>query len=172
MALDRGTLAKIDRRVFAELDHTDGVQMVKVPVSDAVWSTWRRYCETIGLSMGEGVAGLIAHELHSLVDSGVDDAAVFDVEKDRLAQERARRLDSRERHLDARAYELAGLEEHLREWEQRIRARATASTGQVRREPKVGRNEPCPCGSGLKYKRCHGGGVGRWEGPGLSSPGL
>ena len=22
--------------------------------------------------------------------------------------------------------------------------------------PKVGRNDPCPCGSGLKYKRCHG----------------
>ncbi|MFZ4701714.1 MAG: tetratricopeptide repeat protein, partial [Candidatus Methylumidiphilus sp.] len=22
--------------------------------------------------------------------------------------------------------------------------------------PKIGRNEPCPCGSGLKYKRCHG----------------
>jgi uncharacterized protein YchJ len=22
--------------------------------------------------------------------------------------------------------------------------------------PKVGRNEPCPCGSGEKYKRCHG----------------
>ena len=21
---------------------------------------------------------------------------------------------------------------------------------------KVGRNEPCPCGSGLKYKKCHG----------------
>ena len=21
---------------------------------------------------------------------------------------------------------------------------------------KVGRNEPCPCGSGLKYKHCHG----------------
>ncbi len=27
----------------------------------------------------------------------------------------------------------------------------------VRREqPKVGRNEPCPCGSGRKYKQCHG----------------
>ncbi len=24
------------------------------------------------------------------------------------------------------------------------------------REQKVGRNEPCPCGSGLKYKKCHG----------------
>ena len=21
---------------------------------------------------------------------------------------------------------------------------------------KIGRNEPCPCGSGKKYKRCHG----------------
>ena len=26
----------------------------------------------------------------------------------------------------------------------------------VRREKKVGRNEPCPCGSGKKYKTCHG----------------
>jgi hypothetical protein len=26
----------------------------------------------------------------------------------------------------------------------------------VRSEPKVGRNDPCPCGSGLKYKKCHG----------------
>jgi uncharacterized protein YecA (UPF0149 family) len=27
----------------------------------------------------------------------------------------------------------------------------------VRRdEPKVGRNDPCPCGSGKKYKKCHG----------------
>ena len=25
-----------------------------------------------------------------------------------------------------------------------------------RTEPKVGRNDPCPCGSGLKYKKCHG----------------
>ena len=26
----------------------------------------------------------------------------------------------------------------------------------VRTEPKVGRNEPCPCGSGVKYKKCCG----------------
>jgi preprotein translocase subunit SecA len=26
----------------------------------------------------------------------------------------------------------------------------------VRVERKVGRNEPCPCGSGKKYKHCHG----------------
>src|SRR2546428_10884930 len=26
----------------------------------------------------------------------------------------------------------------------------------VRNQPKVGRNDPCPCGSGKKYKKCHG----------------
>ena len=26
----------------------------------------------------------------------------------------------------------------------------------VREAPKVGRNDPCPCGSGKKYKQCHG----------------
>jgi preprotein translocase subunit SecA len=26
----------------------------------------------------------------------------------------------------------------------------------VRQTPKVGRNDPCPCGSGKKYKKCHG----------------
>ena len=26
----------------------------------------------------------------------------------------------------------------------------------IRSEKKVGRNDPCPCGSGKKYKQCHG----------------
>ena len=25
-----------------------------------------------------------------------------------------------------------------------------------RETPKVGRNDPCPCGSGQKFKKCHG----------------
>lgn len=33
----------------------------------------------------------------------------------------------------------------------------TGPSGPVRREgPKVGRNDPCPCGSGQKFKACHG----------------
>ncbi len=35
---------------------------------------------------------------------------------------------------------------------QRVRASAAAD----KNEPKVGRNDPCPCGSGKKYKKCHG----------------
>ena len=26
----------------------------------------------------------------------------------------------------------------------------------VRQNPKIGRNDPCPCGSGKKYKKCCG----------------
>ena len=38
---------------------------------------------------------------------------------------------------------------------------AMRAAAQVGRQPvhvatKVGRNDPCPCGSGKKYKRCHG----------------
>ena len=33
---------------------------------------------------------------------------------------------------------------------------ATSHQPEVRDERKVGRNEPCPCGSGKKYKQCHG----------------
>jgi len=31
-----------------------------------------------------------------------------------------------------------------------------SNTKSVKKEPEVGRNDPCPCGSGKKYKKCHG----------------
>ncbi|MGZ3697823.1 MAG: SEC-C metal-binding domain-containing protein, partial [Bdellovibrionota bacterium] len=32
----------------------------------------------------------------------------------------------------------------------------TDTTNENSQTPQVGRNEPCPCGSGKKFKRCHG----------------
>lgn len=155
MALNQGKLANIDRRVFAELDRIVGSQAVKVPVSAAVWSTWRRYCEAIGLSMGEGVAGLIAHELETVVDDSGIAGPVFSEQAEREAADRMSRLDTRECELAARA-------ESLRLREQDLRSLGLRVGGQERRPglqsriPNVGRNERCPCGSGFKYKRCHG----------------
>jgi len=39
-----------------------------------------------------------------------------------------------------------------------VESRAADSPGTPYRRvgPKVGRNDPCPCGSGLKFKKCHG----------------
>lgn len=33
---------------------------------------------------------------------------------------------------------------------------SAGGTTKVRKEPKIGRNDPCPCGSGKKYKQCCG----------------
>ncbi|MBY0414152.1 MAG: SEC-C domain-containing protein [Bdellovibrionales bacterium] len=48
----------------------------------------------------------------------------------------------------------AQLEAHKRAME----AEAVKEIAQAikRTNPKVGRNDPCPCGSGKKYKQCHG----------------
>jgi len=53
------------------------------------------------------------------------------------------------KRLDMSKYE-TGRTEALKNSEQEQRVQP------VRVEKKVGRNEPCPCGSGKKYKNCHG----------------
>lgn len=51
----------------------------------------------------------------------------------------------------------AGRAYHRFAAERRATARLEREANTVRREaPKVGRNEPCPCGSGRKYKQCCG----------------
>ena len=40
-------------------------------------------------------------------------------------------------------------------WSGAARATVTPVTNEPE-IPKVGRNDPCPCGSGKKYKKCHG----------------
>ena len=147
MDLDRGALAKIDRRILSGLGHDESYRMVRVPVSAALWSTWRRYCAAVGVSMGRGIAGLIAHELGTVVGDDVDSGTVFVAELQRQLVTRSGDLDARERRLEAR-------ERSLRASERRLRARTTPLVSSAR--VRVGRNERCPCGSGFKYKRCHG----------------
>jgi preprotein translocase subunit SecA len=48
-------------------------------------------------------------------------------------------------------YQHAGYDEALGEGEGQPQAVSPADAG-----PKIGRNDPCPCGSGKKYKHCHG----------------
>ncbi len=156
MTLDRGRLGKIDQRVFAELDQGDGVQVVKVPVSAAVWSTWRRYCEAMGVSMGEGVARLIFGELETVVDGVGTTAAELADQIAEKAAERSERMDARQRELAVRAEGLRTKEERLRTWERELRT-PRSPAAHPRYGVKVGRNERCPCGSGFKYKHCHGG---------------
>lgn len=47
-------------------------------------------------------------------------------------------------------------ERELEEAKKASNPQATEQKSQQRKEPKVGRNAPCPCGSGKKYKKCCG----------------
>lgn len=167
MALDRGKLANVDRRLLAELDRSEDWQLVKVPASSTTWSTWKRYCDVVGLSMGRAIAALIDLELASVVDEDVDAAGA-------VIKERTRMLDQRARELDEREDKLRRREDRFGRRRRPTRAELERMADQI--EPAdpdwtdpspvenpldpvifkdVGRNEQCPCGSGLKFKNCH-----------------
>jgi uncharacterized protein YecA (UPF0149 family) len=117
-----------------------------------------------GISMGRGITALIEHELlgvggESIVDEG------------RLLAERAEeRFLAPEARVAARESAIADAEESLRRRteqlrrredlfearEQRVEVEVKLSAHPTNAIRRVGRNEPCPCGSGVKYKRCHG----------------
>lgn len=164
MDLDRGKLARLDRRLLAGLDRDERFQMVRVPVTLPKWSTWKRYCDTAGISMGRAIAALINHELAS-VFSNASEGAMSVVEEQAQQQlvDREAALNKREQELDAAEERLQRQGEHLRGWENelevrewRVEAVTKLSTPPAQARAKTGRNERCPCGSGLKYKRCHG----------------
>jgi uncharacterized protein len=65
---------------------------------------------------------------------------------------------SPEQRENIRAHMAAGLLGAYRYFRSHRQATPSARTSNLRRNtPKVGRNDPCPCGSGKKYKKCCGG---------------
>ncbi len=58
--------------------------------------------------------------------------------------------------FEGAAAEAEGVEEPEMEAEERRGGVAVVEQRVLSDDQKVGRNDPCPCGSGKKYKRCHG----------------
>ncbi len=79
------------------------------------------------------------------------EAEIAEMEAQERAQAEAAARQMQFQHADAGGL---GADE---EAEQAQLAQAIAAHTPVTRDaPKVGRNDPCPCGSGKKYKHCHG----------------
>ena len=53
-------------------------------------------------------------------------------------------------------YELPQWKEIYSEAELKKMYKEQKESGTIRKEKKIGRNDPCPCGSGKKYKKCCG----------------
>ena len=80
----------------------------------------------------------------------------------RITEERRRRTDMSK--MRQRKAEFAGTAsegpDYLSQENDYIDPSENVKQEPVRVGPKVGRNDPCPCGSGKKYKHCHGKGEG------------
>lgn len=173
MSLGRQVLRKIDDALRVEFDQETGEWMAKVPISGATKVVWQRYCQAVGVRMGEGVALLIHHELASI--AGEDAETLADRLKTRESEMKARaqELIDREKEFKEQERALVSREADLADREQKVAARehkvsvieeslAHQLRGSARVQPvgrssrKLGRNEACWCGSGKKYKYCHG----------------
>jgi len=74
---------------------------------------------------------------------------VREIEEQRRAQSEAQAQQASYQHADAENITAEKSNEANAEPEE-------AAQPFVREDKKVGRNEPCPCGSKKKYKQCHG----------------
>ncbi len=103
----------------------------RATVDRAAIEAWSRQTEWLGLEIVETVGGGADDDegIVQFVARGSTRGAPF-----------TQRERSRFRRHEQRWYYVDGA--HVRE-----PTRVTIT---------IGRNEPCPCGSGLKYKRCHG----------------
>lgn len=161
--LDRGTLARVDRKLLAGLDQDETWRMVRIPVTAAKWSTWKRYCDSAGISMGRAIATLIDRELISVFgDQTGDRPSVFAEQAEEELTNRQTEITRREQDVAATEGRLKRWSGHLRSQEDELEARELRieTLSKLSARPadtlKVGRNDRCPCGSGLKYKHCHG----------------
>jgi hypothetical protein len=115
---------------------------------------------------GEGIDGVDGDliDLHEMIQFGVDTTSLYDYFTERGYQYKNMRiLDDfvkliANAHNNTRMYdnngltpfELAGVFERLKSDTSKTDQKFHASVF------KAGRNDPCPCGSGLKFKNCHG----------------
>lgn len=170
MDLERGVLARIDRKLLARLGQDATFHMVRVPTTAAKWATWKRYCDAADLSMGRAIHALIDRELIAVFGESTDEEVpMFAAEAEDELARRETAIADRERRLGTEEKRLREWGERLRHWDDELRRQqqsaefvARLATRPRATSAKIGRNERCPCGSGLKYKHCHGlsGGAG------------
>ena len=97
-------------------------------------SEWSKNSEWLGLKILESAGG-----------AATDDKATLVFQ----AQYKVKDKDKEEEH-----FEKSFFEKENGEWKF-LDAHGLHQGPYVRAEPKLGRNDPCPCGSGKKYKKCH-----------------
>ena len=106
----------------------------------------------------ENLLGIIRTEVSRvLMNVQIQSAAEAEQVADQL-EDRAEQTAGGARMMHADSSELGGLDEDPEAVALRLQEVASANPAQrpIVNGHHVGRNDPCPCGSGKKYKHCHG----------------
>jgi len=74
----------------------------------------------------------------------------------RIHEERQRRTDMSRMRQRKEEFAGAGAPDYLPQENDYIDPSENVKQEPIKVGPKIGRNDPCPCGSGKKYKHCHG----------------
>lgn len=132
--------------------------------TDYLWSALACVCADLALDE-------LREEINQAWDDGLIDPMVVtrdEVERDLAVAPEAALARLREHDssmIDDPARHMSWMSVFQKEWRQEPSKPALSvqpetfqwPTPMRREQPKVGRNEPCPCGSGKKYKKCCGG---------------
>ena len=141
-----------------QVDERAWIEFEKYITLNIVDSNWKDHLLTMdhlkeGISL-RGMAG--KNPLNEYKKEGM---GLFNAMSERIREDTVSNLF----HMQIRSEEEARLQEREERRRQEETNRMIASHGEtekpktvVRTEKKVGRNDPCPCGSGKKYKKCHG----------------
>ena len=149
MDMDRGTLARIDRKLLAGLDKDEAYRTLRVPADGAKWSTWKRYCDSVWISMGRAVTMLIDRELISVFGdiTGDEPPVLAQQASEQLAIREAKvvtrkdRGKAAEKHLHVKDEQLRRREHELNVREQRVELMSKVVSRPSVARVKVGRNE-------------------------------
>ena len=100
--------------------------------------------------------------LDGINDSLVEPNPIDDMEEDTVVSLKFDKEKLYKNMVDAKAdwlYELPQWDAIFSEEKRKELYMEQKKSGTIVKGPKIGRNDPCPCGSGLKYKKCCGKGM-------------
>lgn len=132
------------------------IEMEKWLLLETIDNAWKQHMLNLdNLKEGIGLRGW--GQKNPLVEYKREAFAMFQEMNAAIRQDIVRHVF----HLRIERFNRAELEEKRERELEALRMSSSETAGsdsqqQQRTEPKIGRNDPCPCGSGKKYKKCHG----------------
>ncbi|MCU6760917.1 Predicted metal-binding protein related to the C-terminal domain of SecA [uncultured Roseburia sp.] len=149
---DRGELQNFWTRYFA-LEKSVYEKLLEHP-DEAVEGTVKELAEKYDLELMAMVGFL-----DGINDSLITPNPIETMEEDTMVSLAFDKEKLYKNMVDAKAdwlYELPQWKEIFTEDKLKALYKEQKNAGTIRKEKKIGRNDPCPCGSGKKYKHCCG----------------